>query len=114
MIKCDIMGGKSDNTQTAQPISADDLARLAQMTRLAVPPNETAAALQALNNILHMMGKLQEADVSGVDALSHVQYFGANMRLRDDTAAAGYPRDALLAAAPQSDGRHFIVPKVIE
>lgn len=107
------MGDKLDKTQPAQ-ISADDLARLAQMTRLAVPPNETAAALQALNNILRMMDKLQEADVSGVNALEHVQYFGADMRMRDDTTTEGYPRDALLATAPQSDGRHFIVPKVIE
>ncbi|MDM5147562.1 Asp-tRNA(Asn)/Glu-tRNA(Gln) amidotransferase subunit GatC [Candidatus Persebacteraceae bacterium Df01] len=95
-------------------INTEDLVRLARMTRLEVPPEKTPEALQALNAILDMMEQLQHANVDAVDALTHVQFQGQTLRLRDDTAQVGYNTDALFAGAPQTDDGCFIVPRVIE
>ena len=97
-----------------KPIRAEDLARLARLARLEVPPEEAPRALQALNDILAMMERLQTAEVDAGDETSHVQFWGNSLRLREDTALPGYPPEELLSAAPEASGGCFIVPKVIE
>ena len=99
---------------TTQRISADDLARLARLARLHITAEESPSALKAIDNILNMMARLQQVDVSGEDALSHVQFFGATLRLREDKAIEGYSPEELTAAAPQHQANCFIVPAVIE
>lgn len=95
-------------------IDADDLAKLSAMTRLVISPAATPAALQALNNILAMMEKLQQADVTGVEDMAHVQLRGQTLRLRDDVIQPGYAPATLMNSAPQTAGHVFVVPKVIE
>lgn len=95
-------------------LGEDDLARLAQLTRLQISAPEIPAATKAMNNILTMMGQLQNADVSGEDETAHVQFWGHSLRLRDDVALPGYASEALMSGAPQTHDGYFIVPKVIE
>ena len=95
-------------------LDGGDLARLAAMTRLAVGEDEKAAALRALNDIVAMMQTLSRADVGGEDDLTHVQFWGGTLRMRDDAPAEGYPTGKLLENAPQHDGGCFLTPKVVE
>ncbi len=102
------------NFPNKNALSADDLTRLAHMTRLAISPREVDPALRALNDILAMMEKLRQADVGDEDDLGHVQFWGDTLRLRDDVAVNGYPTQTLMDAAPKTANNCFITPKVIE
>lgn len=95
-------------------ISAEDLARLARLARLEVPAEEAPRALRALNDMLAMMAQLRRAGVADADELSHVQFWGKPLRLREDKPAPGFAPEELLAAAPRASDGCFIVPKVIE
>ena len=104
----------SDSSSSPPALDGGDLARLAAMTRLAVGEGEKAAALRALNDIVAMMQTLNRADVGGEDDLTHVQFWGGTLRMRDDAPAEGYPTGKLLENAPQHDGGCFLTPKVVE
>ena len=105
----------SQNEKTAEhEIGAEDIAHLAKLSRLRVSPAEAEEAARAINDILRMMRRLQEADVSGEDDTTHIQFRGETLRLRDDVARSGYAAETLLQNAPHSADGYFIVPKVIE
>ncbi len=101
-------------SEPLKPLCAEDLARLARLARLEIPAAEAPRALRALNDILAMMERLRQTETDAGDALSHVQFWGKPLRLREDAAAPGYPPEELLSAAPRASGGCFAVPKVIE
>lgn len=103
-----------DTPDTEKEIRAEDLARLARLSRLQLSPAETADAARAINDILRMMRRLQQADVSGEDDTTHVQFWGNTLRLREDAARPGYDADELMKNAPCAADGCFIVPKVLE
>jgi aspartyl-tRNA(Asn)/glutamyl-tRNA(Gln) amidotransferase subunit C len=73
-----------------------------------------------LNAILGHIAQLNELDTTGVPAMAQVgQMLGAEAELtgealRADTVRPSLDRKAVMAAAPETDGRFFKVPKVIE
>ena len=96
-------------------INREDLARLAEMTRLSFDETEQEAMLNAIGDILDMMEQLREVDLEGVDALAHVglqQERG--LRCRDDVIKPGFAPDELFKTAPLSESGCFKVLKVIE
>lgn len=103
-----------ETPETDKEIGAEELAQLARLSRLRLSAAEATAATAAVNDILRMMRRLQQADVSGEDDTTHVQFWGESLRLREDVAQAGYSQKALTDAAPSAADGYFIVPKVIE
>lgn len=91
------------------PETVREAARLAQ---LAVDDAEVERMRGQLAALLGYVGKLQELDVDGVEPTGHP--LGATIVERDDTVVPSPPRDRLLEGAPDSDGEHFLVPKVID
>jgi len=88
------------------------ISRLENLARLQLSTEERQAIITDLDNILTMVEKLQELDVSGVEPLVYVNA-GAN-RLRADKIAGQVAQQEALRNAPDHDGNHFRVPKVID
>ena len=95
-------------------IDNNDVKKLAQLTRLALTPEEEAEAVKSLNAVLGLIDQLKSADVEGVDDMAYVHLHGQTLRLREPAAAAGYPPQEVMQNAPQSDEDYFLVPRVIE
>ena len=87
------------------------ISRLEQLTRLQLTPEEREQSKKDLSQILDMVEKLQELDLEGVEPLVYINEH-TNI-LRDDRIANQVDREAALRNAPDQDGEHFRVPKVI-
>lgn len=93
---------------------AEGIAHLARLSRLRISPAEAEDAARAVGDILRMMGRLREADISGEDDTTHVQFRGETLRLREDAARPGFGAARLTENAPAAADGYFVVPKVIE
>ena len=90
----------------------DDLVlRLADLSRLAIPEHRVEKLRGDLGNILAMVEKLNELDLDGVEPLRYVTY--TEQSLRPDEVGRHLDRATALANAPEHDGAHFRVPRVI-
>jgi aspartyl-tRNA(Asn)/glutamyl-tRNA(Gln) amidotransferase subunit C len=98
----------------------DEVLRVAELANLELTAEEVPRMQRDLNAILGHIAQLNELDTSGVPAMAQVgeilgaeaELTGANLRV--DAVRPSLDRKAVMAAAPESDGRFFKVPKVIE
>jgi len=101
-------------------VSMDEVLRVAELANLELTAEEVPRMQRDLNAILGHIAQLNELDTSGVPAMAQVgeilgaeaELTGANLRV--DAVRPSLDRKAVMAAAPESDGRFFKVPKVIE
>ena len=93
-------------------LSLDQIAKIAELARLELPPAAAAALQQELNGILAMVDRMQAVDTRGVEPMSHPQQ--AMQRLREDEAVERDRREAFQAIAPETEDGLYLVPKVIE
>ncbi len=89
-----------------------DVEHVARLARLELTEEELAIYTRQLGDILGYVEQLNEANIAGVEPLAHGAH-GANV-FRDDRVGKSLDRAAALAGAPDEDGRHFRVPKVID
>jgi len=98
----------------------DEVLRVAELANLDLAAEEVPRMRRDLNAILGHIAKLNELDTSDVPAMAQVgQMLGVTPEstgasLRVDAVRPSLDRRAVMAAAPESDGRFFKVPKVIE
>ena len=85
--------------------------RLADLAKLAVPPERTEKLRADLENVLAMVEKLNELDLEGVEPLRYVT--DVEQSLRPDRSGRHLNRSTALENAPDSDGEFFRVPRVI-
>ena len=101
-------------------VTIDEVLRVAELANLDLTAEEVPRMQHDLNAILRHIAQLNELDTSGVPAMAQVgEMLGAEMEstgatLRADVLLPSIDRKAVMAAAPESDGRFFKVPKVIE
>lgn len=101
-------------------VTMDEVLRVAELANLDLTAEEVPRMQHDLNAILGHIAQLNELDTSGVPAMAQVgEMLGAEMEstgatLRADVLLPSIDRKAVMAAAPESDGRFFKVPKVIE
>ncbi|WP_045219131.1 Asp-tRNA(Asn)/Glu-tRNA(Gln) amidotransferase subunit GatC [Desulfonatronum thioautotrophicum] len=92
-------------------ISTDDAAKVAGLARLNPAQEKIEQFANQFNDILDYMQKLNELDTSGVEPLyspvTHETVF------RDDEVRREYSREELLDNAPETDGKYFIVPRIV-
>lgn len=88
------------------------ISHLENLARLQLTPEEQEQLQSDLNRILEMVAKLEELDTEGVAPLVYVNE--EVDALRADRVEGQLPRDLALRNAPQQDGKHFLVPKVIK
>jgi aspartyl-tRNA(Asn)/glutamyl-tRNA(Gln) amidotransferase subunit C len=98
----------------------DEVLRVAELANLDLTAEELPRMRRDLNAILGHIAQLNELDTAGVPAMAQVgEMLGAEIEstgasLRADAVRPSLERAAVMASAPESDGRFFKVPKVIE
>ena len=101
-------------------VTLDDVRRVAELANLELTTEEEPRMQRDLNAILGHIDQLNELDTAGVPAMSQVgemldgMIFRRGETLRVDEMRPSINRAEILSAAPETDGRFFKVPKVIE
>jgi aspartyl-tRNA(Asn)/glutamyl-tRNA(Gln) amidotransferase subunit C len=88
------------------------LDKLANLARLEFSEAEAERMLVDLNAILTWVEKLREVDTTGVEPLTSMSH--EINSLREDQVSGHLDRAKALENAPATDGRFFLVPKVLE
>lgn len=93
-------------------LSADDVAKIAHLARLAITPDEADALGRELSNILGLVEQMDALDTAEVAPMAHP--LDMAQRLRDDRVSEQNQRERYQAGAPAVENGLFLVPKVIE
>jgi aspartyl-tRNA(Asn)/glutamyl-tRNA(Gln) amidotransferase subunit C len=98
-------------------VTEKDVAYVADLANLDLTAQERERMLRDLNSILEYIDRLNELDTSRVVPMSHVslkQNFDASREDILEGLRKSLPHSVAIENAPNSDGRFFRVPKVIE
>ena len=101
-------------------VSAEEVRRVAELANLELSAEELPRMQRDLNAILGHIAQLNELSTENVPPMAQVgEMLGggvaaAGETLRVDAVGPSLDRRAVMAAAPETDGRFFKVPKVIE
>jgi aspartyl-tRNA(Asn)/glutamyl-tRNA(Gln) amidotransferase subunit C len=106
-------------SQTAG-VTQEQVRHVADLANLELTAEELPRMARDLNDVLDYIAQLNELDTSEVAPMAQVgdalgiapQAFGEG--LRADEVKPSVDRAAVMAEAPETDGRFFKVPKVIE
>jgi aspartyl-tRNA(Asn)/glutamyl-tRNA(Gln) amidotransferase subunit C len=97
-------------------LNSQDIARIANLARLELHPEESERMLAQINGFFDIVEKMRAVDTTGVEPLTHpvaaVQEVA--LRLREDVASEPNQREANQQSAPAVERGLFLVPKVIE
>ena len=93
-------------------ISLGEVERVARLARLELSAEEKERMRSQLDAILGYVEQLQRVDTTGVEPTAHALPL-ANVT-REDEIRPSYPVEAMLANAPDPDGEHVRVPKILE
>ena len=92
-------------------ITADQVAKIAKLARLAPTPEQAERYRTELSAILGYVERLQALDLTAVAPMASPLDMGSP--LGEDVACAALPTDALIAMAPAAHGVYLTVPKVL-
>jgi aspartyl-tRNA(Asn)/glutamyl-tRNA(Gln) amidotransferase subunit C len=96
-------------------IDRDTVRHVARLARLALSAAEEEKTARELAHVLDYIERLKGVDVTGVEPLSFAGDPGeAKESMRSDEVRPSLAREAVLAEAPEQDGRSFVVPRIIE
>jgi len=93
-------------------LTADDVRRIAQLSRLALSDDEAGHMLEQLNAVFDLIEQLKAVDAAGVEPMTHAQDMA--LRLRDDQVTEPDRRSAYQAVAPSVEQGLYLVPRVVE
>ena len=113
-----------------QTVTLDDVHHVALLANLELTADEAPRMQRDLNAILEHIAELNALDTTGVEPMTQVssvvadaehaevteapQTTEGSLHLRQDLAEPSLDRPVVMAEAPETDGRFFKVPKVIE
>ncbi|MCH2200807.1 MAG: Asp-tRNA(Asn)/Glu-tRNA(Gln) amidotransferase subunit GatC [Fuerstiella sp.] len=90
----------------------DEVLKVASLARLSLNDQEIGEFGRQLTEILSYVATLEELDLEGTEPMPHA--VDASNVFREDTQGESLTRDAALANAPQTDGRFFMVPQILD
>ena len=92
-------------------LTPDDIARIANLARLELHPDESERMLTQINGFFGIVEAMRAVDTTGVEPLAHpvAVIQDVALRLRADVASEPNQR-----SAPAVERGLFLVPKVIE
>ncbi len=93
-------------------LSREEVKHIALLSRLELKEEEVEKFRTQLSEILDFVEKLNELDTEGIDP--KFQIIPPRNVLREDVPGISMPRERALMNAPETDGEHFIVPKVVK
>ena len=105
-------------------VTTEDVRRVAELANLELTAAEEPRMQRDLSAILGYIAQLGELDTTGVEPMAQVGDVVGDLpgrpadtdgaALRQDGVRPSVDRKAVMHEAPESDGRFFKVPKVIE
>lgn len=101
-------------------VTLEQVRKVAELANLELTTEEVPRMQRDLNAVLGYIAQLSAVDTTGVEPMAQVgDVLGASgdfggAALRQDAVRPSIDRRLVMAAAPESDGRFFKVPKVIE
>lgn len=97
-------------------LSSTDIARIAQLARLQLAPDESERLGSQINGFFALVERMQAVDTTGVEPLAHpvAAIEDITLRLREDEVSEPDQREANQKSAPAVEAGLFLVPKVIE
>ncbi|HEX4927398.1 MAG TPA: Asp-tRNA(Asn)/Glu-tRNA(Gln) amidotransferase subunit GatC [Burkholderiales bacterium] len=97
-------------------LSADEVARIARLARIAIAPEESPEVLSRLNRVLALVEEMRAVDTAGIEPMAHAleAYLPAGQRLRADEVSEPDRRALYQSIAPAVEEGLYLVPKVIE
>ena len=97
-------------------LTASDIARLAQLSRLDLSAEQAQSALSHINHFFELVEKMEAVDTQGVQPLHHpvAMVQDIALRLMPDVASEPNAREANLQNAPATQDGLILVPRVIE
>ena len=93
-------------------LSEAEVAKVARLAHLAIPPAELPGMAKEVNGILGWIEKLQAVNTDGVEPLVSVS--GMTLPLRKDEVTSGHQATEIVQNAPEKMENYFVVPKVVE
>ena len=103
-----------------EPVTLEQVQRVAELANLQLTAEEQPRMQRDLNAILTYVAQLGELNTEGVEPMAQVGDIlnfhpnAAGATLRPDAIRPSVDRKAVMSSAPETDGRFFKVPKVIE
>lgn len=109
-------------SETSAPatVSLEDVRHVAELASLELTAEELPRLAKDLNAVLGYIAQLNELDTREIPPMAQasevlgLQPAQEGETLRRDAVVASLDRGAVMADAPETDGRFFKVPKVIE
>ena len=97
-------------------LTSADIARIANLARLELKPDESERMLTQINGFFDMVEKIRAVDATGIEPLAHpmATIQDITLRLREDVVSEPNNREANQRNAPAVEHGLFLVPKVIE
>ena len=97
-------------------LTPQDIARVANLARLELRPDEAERTLRHLNGFFALVAQMDAVNTDGVEPLAHpAAVLGqVALRLREDLVTETNQREASQVSAPAVERGLFLVPKVIE
>lgn len=95
----------------SSPLTPDDVAKVANLARLDLTPDELTHYTQQLAGIVGHFRDIDALDLSGVEPMTQ-PYPLVNV-LRADEVRPTLDRDEVLAAAPAAEDGRFRVPTIL-
>ena len=109
-------------TENSTTVTVEDVRRVAELANLHLTSEEEPRMQRDLNSILGYIAQLNEVDTTKVAPLAQVGDLlteitdkpSSEATLRPDEQRPSLDRASVMREAPETDGRFFKVPKVIE
>ena len=101
-------------------VTIDEVRRVAELANLELTAEEEPRMQRDLSAVLGYIAELNELDTAEVPPMAQVgevlggELFLHGETLRSDMVVPSIDRAEVMASAPETDGRFFKVPKVIE
>ncbi len=92
-------------------IDKETLHKVAHLARVEVDSTREKEMIRDLEEMLTWVENLKEVDTEGVEPLTHMSF--EKNTFRADEVKHELSREEGLSNAPQHDGVHFLVPKVL-
>ena len=92
-------------------ITGKDVEHVAMLARLAITEEEKVMFTDQLNVILDYVDQLKSLDTEDVDPTSHV--IPMKNVMREDKVTSSLTKEKTLQNAPEREGDHFKVPKIV-
>jgi aspartyl-tRNA(Asn)/glutamyl-tRNA(Gln) amidotransferase subunit C len=103
-------------------VSLGDVRRVSELANVGLTAEEESRMQRDLDTILSYVDQLVEVDTSGIEPMTQANFcpqedcatlIGGDT-LRPDAIQPSLDRSEVMAQAPETDGRFFKVPRVIE